>query len=585
MSTTFRTLQLYSEQYKKHPWLFLTSLGFGPGFVLQNVISPLFVAKILGELASHRPVNVHYIWFSAIALFSGASITYAADRFGSMPLTLVTTRGLYAKCLDRLLRQEYGFFANNFSGSLVTQANRFAKGYELYSNTVFLEMLGIWCGVLTAIGIMIFYNAALGISVGLLWATAIVVVITLTLRRMPIRRWAVTKESQLTGELADAITNATAIKTFAAETAEKQRYDVTNYEHKRRLFRSWCMAINNHAIMQTLCIALLLIVLIGGVLGVQHGSLTVATFLLFQVYILRIIDSVAKASLEMRSFEGVFGDAAEMTELIDRTPLILDPEQPEPCRIKKGAIDFRDVQFKYNEQKDDTPILLKDFNLRIAPGERVGLVGPSGGGKTTLTKLLLRFMDVQGGKIGIDGQDIRAITQDDLHASISYVPQEPLLFHRSIRENIRYGRPDASDAEIVKAAKQSHTHEFIKDLPDGYNTIVGERGVKLSGGQRQRVAIARAMLKKAPILLLDEATSALDSESEVYIQESLWKLMQGKTTLVIAHRLSTIQRLDRIVVLDNGKIIEEGTHKELLQHKGLYARLWKHQSGGFMVEE
>jgi ATP-binding cassette subfamily B protein len=585
MSTTFRTLRLYTEQYPKHPWLFLGALGFGPGFVLQNIISPLFAAKLLGQLASHQPINVHYIWYAGASLIGGAIITYIADRFFSMRLTLITTNELYAKAFNRLLRQEYNFFANNFGGSLVTQANRFAKGYEMFSNTIFLEMLGIWCGVLTAIGIMTFYNVALGVSVGLLWLLAIVIVIVLVLRRMPVRRRAVAKESQLTGELADAITNANAIKTFATEAAEENRYELTNREHKRRLFRSWRLAIGNHAIMQILCITLQLVVLIGGVLGVQHGSLTVATFLLFQVYILRIIDSISKASMEMRAFEGVFGDAAEMTELIDRTPLILDPGQPESSHIKAGAIAFNDVSFKYNEQNNDAAILLKNFNLHIKPGERVGLVGPSGGGKTTLTKLLLRFMDIQDGAITIDGQDIRHIAQDDLHRSISYVPQEPLLFHRTIRENIAYGRPDAPDAAIMLAAKKSHAHEFIKELPSGYDTLVGERGVKLSGGQRQRVAIARAMLKQAPVLVLDEATSALDSESEVYIQESLWKLMQGKTTLVIAHRLSTIQRLDRIVVLDNGKIIEEGTHAELLKRKGLYAKLWKHQSGGFMVEE
>lgn len=584
MSTTFKTLQYYTAEYRKHPWLFAGALMMGPGFVLQNIISPLFVAKVLGQLAEHRPINPHYLWFAAASLIGGVAITHFGDRYCSMRLTNITIHNLFARCLRQILRQEYSFFADNFSGSLVTQAARFSKGYELFSNTIYLEMLGIWCGVLTAIGIMIAYNATLGIAVGLLWAMAIGVVIFLVTRRIPFRRRAARQESRQTGDLADIITNAITIKTFAREATEEQRYEIGNSELSRRLHRSWSMAINNTLILQMFCIVLYLVVFVGGVQAIQHGSLTLATFLLFQVYILRIIDSILKAASEMRMFEGVFGDAAEMTELLERTPIVLDPETPKSCQIKAGAIALEDIQFAYTERDGDSTVLLENFSLHIAPGEKVGLVGPSGGGKTTLTKLLLRFMDIQAGHITIDGQDIRHITQDDLHAAISYVPQEPLLFHRSIKENIAYGNPVASDAQIRQAAKRAHAHEFIEDLPQGYDTLVGERGVKLSGGQRQRIAIARAMLKRAPILVLDEATSALDSESEAYIQDSLWKLMEGKTTLVIAHRLSTIQRMDRIVVLNKGKVIEEGTHKSLLTAGGLYAKLWAHQSGGFIED-
>jgi ATP-binding cassette subfamily B protein len=227
---------------------------------------------------------------------------------------------------------------------------------------------------------------------------------------------------------------------------------------------------------------------------------------------------------------------------------------------------------------------LKNFSVMIAPGEKVGLIGPSGGGKTTITKLLLRFLDVQSGAILIDGQDIKHITQASLRRAISYVPQEPLLFHRSLAENIGYGKEQPSHNEIINAAKLAHADEFISELPDQYETLVGERGIKLSGGQRQRVAIARALLKEAPILILDEATSALDSESEKYIQEGFEELMKGKTTLVVAHRLSTIKHLDRIIVLDKGTIVQDGTHAELIKQKGLYATLWEHQSGGFIEE-
>ncbi len=225
-----------------------------------------------------------------------------------------------------------------------------------------------------------------------------------------------------------------------------------------------------------------------------------------------------------------------------------------------------------------------DLNLEIAAGEKIGLVGHSGSGKTTLTKLLLRFNDIDGGEILIDGQNIANITQEDLRKCIAYVPQEPLLFHRTIRENIAYANPEASSKDIEEAAKKAYAQEFIEKLPKGYDTLVGERGVKLSGGQRQRVAIARAILKDAPILILDEATSALDSESEKLIQAALWELMKGRTAIVIAHRLSTIQRMDRILVLNDGEVIEQGKHAELLEKNGTYAKLWAHQSGGFIEE-
>jgi ATP-binding cassette subfamily B protein len=241
------------------------------------------------------------------------------------------------------------------------------------------------------------------------------------------------------------------------------------------------------------------------------------------------------------------------------------------------------VQFSY---PDDTTAksVFSALNLNIEAHQKIGLVGPSGGGKSTLTRLLLRFEDIQSGSITIDGQTIAAVTQSSLRQAISYVPQEPLLFHRSIGDNIAYGKPGASDNEVREAAHKAHALEFIEALPQGFNTIVGERGVKLSGGQRQRVAIARAILKDSPLLVLDEATSALDSESEAAIQSALQELMAGRTTLVIAHRLSTIQRLDRIVVLENGTVIEDGSHAALLAQKGLYSRLWQHQSGGFIED-
>jgi ATP-binding cassette subfamily B protein len=273
-------------------------------------------------------------------------------------------------------------------------------------------------------------------------------------------------------------------------------------------------------------------------------------------------------------------DAKEMVDILDKVPDIQDRDTREELRIKDGVIEFKNVNFEYIEDNQ----VFTNFNLKISSGEKVGLVGHSGSGKTTITKMLLRFVDIKEGEILIDGQNIKNITQDDLRSVISYVPQEPILFHRSIGENIGYSKEDATHEEIVESSKKAYADEFISKLQNGYDTLVGERGIKLSGGERQRVAIARAMLKNSPILVLDEATSSLDSISESYIQQALGELMKGKTAIVIAHRLSTISKMDRIIVLDNGAILEEGTHLELLAKDGMYTKLWNHQTG-FMNEE
>lgn len=269
-------------------------------------------------------------------------------------------------------------------------------------------------------------------------------------------------------------------------------------------------------------------------------------------------------------------DANEMTEILLTPHEIVDEERAAVLTVPKGVVEFRNVQFSY---VGGSHLVLQDFSLKTKPGERVGIVGPSGGGKSTVLKLLVRLHDVNSGAILIDHQDIAVVTQASLHRNIAYVPQEPILFHRSLMENIRYSKPAATDEEVIQAAKLAHCHEFISNFPAGYQTLVGERGVKLSGGERQRVAIARAILMDAPILVLDEATSSLDSESEGYIQDSLAKLVIGRTVIAVAHRLSTIRKMDRIVVVKDGHIIEEGSHDLLVKiENGLYQRLWNLQS-------
>lgn len=578
-----KAFKLYLKCWQEF-WPFtLISVLFSLVVALQNTVVPLFIALALGQLIHSHVVNTTLLLVTAGLQISFLSLSYVFDRYGVALLHFRVEGKLYSDCFQYLTHQDYSFFADRFSGSIVTQASRFAKVYTVFNDTMFFDLLPQLFGVTIALVVMMHYSLPLGLTVLALWLFAEFVVVRFGLNRLPMRRSAVIKESEQVGELADVITNALTVKTFAAEERESERYEKINKARAHLFLLSWNRAVRNVWIVEALCGLIQLFMLVAGLLAVKHNTISVATFLLFQVYILRIIDNIRRSSFIVRQFELAAGDGQEMAELLEQPPLITDSPNPEPSCIEAGAINFENVTFQYPDNRQKIP-LLKKFDLTIKPGEKIGLVGPSGGGKTTLTRLLLRFLDIQDGAIKIDGQNIRSIKQQDLRRAIAYVPQEPLLFHRSIKENIRYGRPEATDEEIIAVAKKSFAHEFIKDLPDGYDTLVGERGVKLSGGQRQRVAIARAMLTEAPILILDEATSALDSESEQYIQKALWELMKHKTAVVIAHRLSTIQRLDRIVVVDKGAISEAGTHQALLKKDGLYARLWKHQSGGFIEE-
>lgn len=578
-----KALRVYLRYWREFKWNTLASTVFSLMLALQLTVVPLLIALILGHLVSQHVLAINLLVATAAVQLSLVMCSYVLDGWGVAVLHNRVTDRLYEDCFTYLVHQDYSFFTDNFSGSIVTKASRFAKVYTTFNDTMFFELLPQLFVVTIALGVMLHYSPLLALIVFGFWLFSQWVILVFALGRLPLRRSAVAKESEQIGELADVMTNALAVKTFAAEPTEMRRYKVINELRGGLFLQAWRRAIRNGWIVETLCVVGQLTVLFIAVFQVKHGSLGIATFLLVQVYMIRIIDNVRRSSFMVRQLEAVAGDAQEMAELLEQAPLVQDPPHPKASRIKNGAVELRKVSFQYHDAASQRT-LFHDFSLSVTAGEKVGLVGPSGGGKTTLTRLLLRFLDIQDGSILIDGQNIAGIKQQDLRAAIAYVPQEPLLFHRSIKENIRYGKPDASDAAVINVAKKSHAHEFIKDLPNGYDTIVGERGVKLSGGQRQRVAIARAMLADAPILVLDEATSALDSESERVIQQALWELMKDKTAVVIAHRLSTIQRLDRIVVLNNGKIVEEGAHKTLLDRDGLYARLWKHQSGGFLEE-
>jgi ATP-binding cassette subfamily B protein len=387
-------------------------------------------------------------------------------------------------------------------------------------------------------------------------------------------------QSKLRGFTVDIISNMVAVHAFARRMFEAKNVEDAAEEQRHFAMKSW--------------IAAEMLLLVNSILLAFFASVVVLTAFHFWrmdvitlgefVTALTLVGNVAWFVLFIGSaLNGFATNIGEVRNGLNEIILpheVTDALEAKALPAGKGSIEFRDMSFAY----DARPVFTH-FSLSVAPGERVGIVGPSGSGKTTLMSLLLRQHDVTDGAITIDGMDVREVTLDSLRQAIASVPQDPYLFHRTIRENIRYGRLEASDDEVAEAAKKAQAHEFIMALPDGYDTMVGERGVKLSGGQRQRIAIARGILKGAPILVLDEATSSLDSESESAIQEALTELMKGKTVLAIAHRLSTIRAMDRILVIEQGAVVEDGTHETLLRKGGVYARLWKHQAGGFLAEE
>lgn len=591
MSVTTKTLSFYWQQAWRYPRYIIGALVSVPFTVLiNNFLPPLILASVLDRL-SRGDFVPHHIWESfgpslviyAVLVLAGGVIAWRIVDFFDWKLEGNVERDIAERVFQHLLSQSASFHANHFGGSLVSQTNKLMGSYIRVADTTVFQVLPLfWSLVFT--GVILSQRAPLFVVFFLAFAIFYIVsafFVTRRVRHLSANQAAA--ESRQTGVLADAITNVMAIKSFAGGNYEYQRFAGATSETRDRLLdlmRGMRRQQNYFSSVSSLISALSLTM---AVVSVMVFNANLATMFLILNYTASIVSQLFQFSnTALRSYNRALGDARDMIEILQIEPEIQDPVKPEPVRIKKGEITFQNVQFAH-DGADEEPIFT-DFNLSINPGEKIGLVGHSGAGKTTLTRILLRFSDINSGEILIDGQNIARIKQDDLHRQIAYVPQEPMLFHRPIRDNISYGKPDATDKEVLQAAKRANAAEFIKQLPKGYDTLVGERGVKLSGGQRQRVVIARAMLKDAPILVLDEATSALDSESEILIQDALWKLMEGRTAIVIAHRLSTIQKMDRIIVLDQGKIVEQGSHQELLRSGGTYAKLWAHQSGGFIEE-
>jgi ATP-binding cassette subfamily B protein len=544
---------------------------------------PLVIARLLGAFARDEPLTAGAL-APYIAAFAGVWLLGEAIwRIALFFVMRVQARGieaLYIEAMDELLAKDLAFFHDNFAGSLTKRAIAYGRRFE--------DVFAVICFSLSSnllpllfVGVVLWSYSPLlvGVLIGGLAGTFIMV-LPLIRHRQRLVNVREAASNVVAGHVADSIANAEAVRAYAREHDEARIHTHNVRDFGVKALRSWdyqnLRVDPVTAPMHVLTNTAGLVVAIGASEGT--GASLEAVFITFS-YFTAATRVMWEFNRIYRNLESALADAAQFTELLLEPAAVTDPPDAVPFAPRDFSVEFRNVTFRYSPER---PLLFERFSLRVESGSRVGLVGRSGGGKTTLTRLLLRFADVEEGEIRIGGQPVDRVSQAALRRAIAYVPQDPSMFHRSVADNIRVGRPDASDAEVERAARLAHAAEFIDALPDGYRTLVGERGVKLSGGQRQRMAIARAILKDAPILVLDEATSSLDSESEALIQDALWTLMSGRTAIVIAHRLSTVRRMDRLVVLDRGRIVEHGPHVALLEAGGIYASLWAHQSGGFL---
>ena len=554
--------------------------------VISIFVGPLVIAELLNIIQHGQLQTAENLW--TLIILYGISELCSTVVGWRLVLYLVWTfetalqRDLYARCFGKLTNQTMFFHANKFGGSLVSQTNKLTGAAERFWDTIFWSILPL---VISLAGSIIILSTLIWQYALFLLALSVVFSLAVYFGSKPMAKLnekEAKASNKVSGQLADMVSNILAVKSSGAESLEQKRFSKTVSSWRSASLGTMRGFLKVSTVYSTINTIIKIGAIAFAVYAAQHNLVSVASVYLIITYTGSVAHELWNMNGIMRSYNRIIGDAHEMVEIL-KTPTTLVDRSDKKLKIKRGGIVMHNVTFTHDEGQGDT--LFHDFSLNIQPGEKIGLVGSSGSGKTTLTKLLLRFADIDSGEITIDAQNIAEVTQASLRQQIAYVPQEPLLFHRSVRENIAYGRPDATDAEIEKAAKKAGAYDFIVKLQDGFDTMVGERGVKLSGGQRQRIAIARAILKDAPILVLDEATSALDSESEALIQKSLETLMKNRTSIVIAHRLSTIAKLDRIIVLENGRIVEDGSHDQLLAKKrGVYAKLWARQSGGFIEE-
>ncbi len=580
-------LSRYGAQVRRRPVVSIAALLLpGLGNLLIFYGPPVVVARLVAAFAREGALPLTEAWpyvAAMAALWIGGEVVW---RLAGFTLARAEVRGmeaLYIEAMRELLARDVAFFHDNFAGSLTKRALGYARQFEQVFDVLAFSVVANLMALVVVGVVLSTYSPLLVVLLLAMLVTTFLLVLPRVRRRQQLVDAREAASNAMAGHLADSIANAEAVRAFAREPEEAAVHAGNVYDYGAKTLRSWDFQnlridiITAPMYVATNVLGLVVVLWTRGTTGASLEAVLV-TF----SYYAASTRVMWEFNRIYRTLESALTDAAQFADLLLDPPVVVDAPAPRPFAPTDFGLELDRVSFGYGPS---APRLFDQLSLAIPPGRKVGFVGRSGGGKTTLTRLLLRFMDPDAGQIRIGGLAIDEVPLAALRQAIAYVPQDPSMFHRTIADNIRFGRPGASEAEVREAARLAHAAEFIEALPAGYETLVGERGVKLSGGQRQRVAIARAILKNAPILVLDEATSALDSESEALIQEALWTLMEGRTAIVIAHRLSTVRRMDELVVLDRGRILERGAHDALLAGGGVYAALWARQSGGFLGVE
>ncbi|MPT39248.1 MAG: ABC transporter ATP-binding protein [Achromobacter sp.] len=581
---TFRDVLGFTFRYwREQPWRTALIVALALSSAMADVLTPLYAGRLIDAVASGAASD-DIVWSAAltsfwllIALGVGSTLLRQAVFQNIIVFTLKMMNEIVSNAFYRVQRFSTDWHANSFAGSTVRKVTRGMWAVDLLNDTLLVALLPSVVMLVGATALLGLHWPMMGLVVGAGSVQYIAVTVAMSLGYVaPAARLGNAWDTRMGGALADSVSCNAVVKAFGAETREEARLARVVDKWRNRTRRTWVRGTLNGGLQGAMLVAMQ-----AGILGVSlllwsrnEASVGDITFALTMFFMLQ--GHLRDVGMHIRNLQRSVNDMEELVAL-EKQPLgVEDRPGAGEIRVTAGEIRFEDVTFRYGQH--DTA-LYENFSVRIAPGERIGLVGHSGSGKTTFIKLIQRLYDVNGGRITIDGQDIAQAKQSSLRGQIAIVQQEPVLFHRTLAENIAYARPGATQAEIEQAARLASAHDFIMALPKGYATLVGERGVKLSGGERQRVAIARAFLADAPILILDEATSSLDSESEVLIQQAMDRLMEGRTTLVVAHRLSTVRALDRLLVMDHGRVIEEGSHEALIRLKnGLYRRLFERQA-------
>jgi ATP-binding cassette subfamily B protein len=565
-------------------WFLLVMFGVCSATVL-SIYVPVFYKNIANGFAQpYSPETFQMMldnFWMVVLFYAGIWISWRILEVGIVPVDAGGVRLLEKRCFAVLKQQKFNFFENSFSGSLIKQASRFSRAYEVIMDWFIFQLVQNILGI--SIAFILFYQHYPEFAFYfLIWVFAFIIwSVSYSVWKLKYDKAVAEFDSKLGGAYSDAISNIFIVKSFALEQQEQRNVDGKADDVYARKKIAWILMFISFSVqgIMTMGIELVLVYLMIG--KWQIGEFNVGEFVLFQSILLILVQRLWEFGRNFRNFFTALADASEMADIFENNDIEADNKDAKALTITNGKIKFDNINFAYSGSETTNSCLFEDFSLTIKAGEKVALVGQSGSGKTSLTKLLFRFFEPQKGDLYFDGQNAKDFTLESLRNQISLVPQQPELFHRSVRDNIVLSA-DVSDEKIHQVAKKAKSLEFIEKLPQQFETMVGERGVKLSGGEKQRIALARAFLEDAPIVVLDEATSALDSITEKQIQTAIFDLIENKTAIIIAHRLSTILRMDRIIVLENGKIIEEGTHQELLDLGGNYSKMWKHQSGEFL---